>query len=240
KGGNFDQVVENRGGMSSPRRLLLLEDNPLDAELIRRSLIREWPACEVILVSTEAGFTTALEGTHFDLILSDYLIPSFHGLAALASAREKSPQTPFIFLSGAINDEVAVESLKAGATDYVLKDRPARLVPAIQRALNDAEEHACRREIEEQVKRSMRQYEALVNSVDGIVWQADLHSLRFTFVSEQAERLLGYPVKCWLEDPDFWQKHVHPDDREKTLKLCHQITAERPYGSLEYRMLAAD
>ena len=90
------------------------------------------------------------------------------------------------------------------------------------------------------LKRSVRQYEALVNSVDGIVWQADLSSLRFTFVSQQAERLLGYPVKSWLEDPDFWQKHLYPDDREQTLKLCRQITAERPYGSFEYRMLAAD
>src|SRR5437660_7948596 len=191
--------------MKSPCRLLLLEDNLDDAELLRRNLAAEWPRCELVQVSKRPAFETALEEGGFDLILSDYLLPGIQGPTALALAREHCPEVPFIFVSGAIGDEVAVESLKTGATDYVLKDRLARLVPAIRRALNDAEEHACRREIEEQVKRSMRQYEALVNSVDGIVWQADLHSLRFTFVSEQAERLLGYPAQRWLEEPEFWQ-----------------------------------
>src|SRR5882672_2095502 len=180
--------------MTSPRRLLLLEDNLDDAELLRRHLAAEWPQCELSQANKRASFESALQQGGFDLILSDYSLPGIQGPKALALAQEHCPEVPFIFVSGAIGDEVAVESLKAGATDYVLKDRLARLVPAIRRALHEAEELACRREIEEQVKRSMRQYEALVNSVDGIVWQAELPSLRFTFVSEQAQRLLGYPA----------------------------------------------
>jgi len=90
------------------------------------------------------------------------------------------------------------------------------------------------------LKRSIRQYESLVNSVEGIVWQADLSSLRFTFVSQQAERLLGYPVKCSLEEPDFWQNHIHPEDREKAINLCRKVTAEKRFESFEYRMLAAN
>src|SRR5215831_16471629 len=183
--------------MKSPRRLLLLEDNFDDAEVLRRNLASEWPQCELIQTNKRATFESALKQGGFDLILSDYSLPGIQGPTALALARELCPEVPFIFVSGAIGDEVAVESLKAGATDYVLKDRLARLVPAIRRALNDAEEYACHREVEDQVRRSMRQYEALVNSVDGIVWQADLPTLRFTFVSEQAERLLGFPPQRW-------------------------------------------
>jgi len=226
--------------MTSPRRLLLLEDNPDDAELLRRHLAAEWPQCELSQANKRASFESALQQGGFDLILSDYSLPGFQGPKALALAQEHCPGVPFIFVSGAIGDEVAVESLKAGATDYVLKDRLARLVPAIRRALHEAEELACRREIEEQVKRSMRQYEALVNSVDGIVWQAELPSLRFTFVSEQAQRLLGYPAQDWLEQPEFWQKHIHPEDREEAVRLCGSLTTKEKYRSFEYRMLAAN
>src|SRR5439155_12965873 len=90
------------------------------------------------------------------------------------------------------------------------------------------------------LKRSIRQHESLINSVDGIVWQADLPSLRFTFVSEQAERLLGYPVWRWLEEPGFWKEHIHPEDRERAVMLCSQVAPEPKYQSFEYRMLAAD
>src|SRR5436309_3872265 len=226
--------------MKSTLRLLLLEDDRIDAELLERSLAAEWPKCEVLRVANEAGFEAALSAGGLDVILSDYVVPGFHGMTALALAQEHCPEVPFIFVSGAIGDEVAVESLKAGATDYVLKDRLVRLVPAIRRALHEAEELACRREIEEQVKRSMRQYEALVNSVDGIVWQAELPSLRFTFVSEQAQRLLGYPAQDWLEQPEFWQKHIHPEDREEAVRLCGSLTTKEKYRSFEYRMLAAN
>src|SRR6185436_13816546 len=122
-----------------PRRLLLLEDNSDDAFLICKNLTKQWPDCEIVTVNNESEFKSALQQGHFDLILSDYSIPGFDGLDALLAARGKCPEVSFIFISGALNDEVAVESLKAGATDYVLKDRPARLVPAIQRALSDAE-----------------------------------------------------------------------------------------------------
>ncbi len=140
--------------VKAPRRLLLLEDYPDDAELLRRSLAIEWPDCEIVLLSTEGGFRAALQQKGCDLILSDYSLPGFDGLAALAVARQECPEVPFLFVSGAIGDEIAVESLKAGATDYVLKDRLARLVPAIRRALKEAEERARRREAEEQLEQS--------------------------------------------------------------------------------------
>src|ERR1043166_785593 len=226
--------------MKTRLRLLHLEDNPTDAELTRGLLIVEWPNCEVTRVDTEAEFTAALKTGGFELILADYSLPRFDGLSALALARKLCPDIPVVFLSGAIGDDVAVESLKAGATDYVLKDRPARLIPAMRRALDEAKERALYRQVEAQLRQSEAQYRALVNSIDGIVWQADLPSLRFIFVSRQAERLLGYPVRRWLEEPTFWQDHIHPDDRERAIALCRQIVPEQPYRSFEYRALAAD
>src|SRR5206468_7284411 len=123
-----------------PQRLLLVEDDPRDAELIRTRLSEKWPDCEVAWLDNKEDFAAALEKGGTDLILCDYVLPALHGMWALALARRQCPGVPFIFISGAIGDEVAVKSLKAGATDYVLKDRPARLVPAIQRALHEAEE----------------------------------------------------------------------------------------------------
>src|SRR6266704_5387381 len=200
--------------MRPPKRLLLLEDNECDAELLRRSIRAEWPNCDLLRVSSKSGFEAALNEHKFDLILSDYMVPGFPGMHALALALERCPEVPFLFVSGAIGDEVAVESLKAGATDYVLKDRLAKLVPSIRRALNEAAQIKLHKAIAEQLRNSEQQYRDLVNSIDGIVWQADFPSLQFTFVSPQAVRLLGYPEAAWLEQGDFWQQHIHPEDRQ--------------------------
>src|SRR5215471_11481920 len=144
--------------MKSPQRLLLLEDNSDDSLLLTRHLSAVWPECQVTTVTNEEEFRAALKGGGFDLILSDYVVPGFGGPAALAFALEQCPGVPFLFISGAIGDEVAIESLKAGATDYVLKDRLPRLVPAVQRALKQAEDAARRRHLEEQLRQSGEQY----------------------------------------------------------------------------------
>src|SRR4051812_14898170 len=99
--------------MKSPKRLLVLEDDATDAELLRRHLSASWPSCEIVHVRNKSAYLSILPETSFDLILSDYSIPGFGGPSALASAREHCPNTPFIFVSGAIGDEIAVESLKA-------------------------------------------------------------------------------------------------------------------------------
>src|SRR5207245_309019 len=115
------------------------------------------------------GFRAALEQKVCDLILSDYSVPGYDGPSALALAREQCPDIPFLFVSGRIGDEVAIECLKAGATDYVLKDRLARLVPAIRRALKEAEESACRRQAEEELRRSQEQYRDLLENATDLI-----------------------------------------------------------------------
>ncbi|MBI5506628.1 MAG: PAS domain-containing protein, partial [Deltaproteobacteria bacterium] len=90
-----------------------------------------------------------------------------------------------------------------------------------------------------ELRESQKRYEQLVASIDGIVWEADAATLRFSFVSQQAERLLGYPLKRWLE-PDFWRDHIHPDDREWAVRYCIHATRAQRGHDFEYRMLAAD
>jgi PAS domain S-box-containing protein len=87
---------------------------------------------------------------------------------------------------------------------------------------------------------AQQRFRDLVNSVEGIVWEADVPSFRFSFISEQAERVLGYPVDRWVSEPTFWKDHVHPEDQEWTLQFCQNATAEKRDHQFEYRMIAAD
>jgi PAS domain S-box-containing protein len=125
--------------MSSPLTILLLEANPHDAELTLAFLTAGNIEHRVIRAETRAEFVAAVEKNGLDLILSNYALPSFDGLSALKIAREKLPDIPFIFVSGTMGEELAIESLKAGATDYVLKQRLSRLVPTVRRAIAESE-----------------------------------------------------------------------------------------------------
>src|SRR5262245_20693866 len=126
--------------MNSSIRILYLEDNPADVELSRAVLGKDGLKYEMTVVDTREDYVAALEAGGFDLILADYQLPSFDGMAALEIAREKYSWLPFIFVSGAMGEEIATESLKRGATDYVIKGRLARLPSAARRALVEAEE----------------------------------------------------------------------------------------------------
>jgi PAS domain S-box-containing protein len=141
-------------------RILLLEDSELDAELIQANLSEGNIQCELVRVDTRADFLAVLESESVDLILADYSLPSFDGISALEIARTHYPEVPFIFVSATLGEEVAIETLKSGATDYVLKQRLGRLVPSVQRALREANERA---ELK-QAEAALRQSEALAKA----------------------------------------------------------------------------
>src|ERR1700693_1294159 len=132
----------------------MLEDDSNDAELVQELLEIEHFVFEVTRVEARAEFLAALQQGGIDLILADYTLPSFDGLSALKLALSICPDVPFIFVSGTLGEEVAIEALKLGATDYVLKTRLSRLVPSVVRALREATQRAERKRAEESLRRS--------------------------------------------------------------------------------------
>lgn len=97
-----------------------------------------------------------------------------------------------------------------------------------------------RKKAEEKLAKSQQRYEQLVNTIDGIVWEADAHTFEYDFVSQQAERLLGYPAERWTNEPTFWPDHIHPEDRDWAVNFCALSTAKKQDHVFEYRMIAAD
>jgi two-component system, cell cycle sensor histidine kinase and response regulator CckA len=167
-------------------RVLHLEDKPEDGELVSSILAEAGLECETHRVETKAEFLAALESGSYDLVLSDFSLPSYDGLGALDALRERQPDTPFIFISGTIGEERAIESLKKGATDYVLKDNLSRLPSAILRALEEAAERRTRREAQE----TIREQAALLELAREAILVEDLNG-RVTYWNPAAERLYG-------------------------------------------------
>jgi len=142
--------------MNSPLRILHLEDNQNDAELVQAMLAEDGLVCEIVRVETSADFTAALDRERFDMIISDFTLPSYDGRAALVLAHAKCPDTPVLFFSGTLGEESAIQALRDGATDYVLKQRPARFASAVRRALSEAGEKAERKRLEEQFRQAQK------------------------------------------------------------------------------------
>jgi CheY-like chemotaxis protein len=144
--------------VKTPLRLLLLEDDPIDADLVSATLSEAGLECTVKRVDTRSDFLAALETGDFDLILADYSIPGFDGMTALSLARQQAPDIPFLFVSATIGEELAIDAMHLGATDYVLKQRLGRLVPSVQRALRERDERRERKRAEEALVQSERQF----------------------------------------------------------------------------------
>jgi serine phosphatase RsbU (regulator of sigma subunit) len=149
--------------MTPHLQILHLEDDPADAELVEATLVREGVVCNVRVVATRDDFVAALEQGGVDLVLADYSLPDFDGMRGLAIVRKRYPELPFVFVSGRLGEEAAIESLRSGATDYVLKNRLSRLAPAVQRALAETRERSELKRAEENLRESeLRSYQMQV------------------------------------------------------------------------------
>jgi PAS domain S-box-containing protein len=178
-------------GDRTPIRILLLEDTASDAELIGMTLAEAGVDFVSQRVETREAFIHALGDFHPDIILSDFSLPSFDGRTALAIVQKRCPETPMLMVTGAIGDELAVELLKAGARDYVLKDRLARLPSAVRRALAEAEEIRQHEAAELALRESEEKFRTMTASAQDaiILVDGDAH---VCFWNAAAERIFGY------------------------------------------------
>src|SRR4030088_536107 len=194
-------------------RVLLTEDNPADAEMELRELKRAGLRIAHCVADTEQGFVTALREFCPDVILSDFSMPGFDGMAALALARDLAPDTPFVFVSGTLGEEYAIRALKNGATDYVLKTNLVRLPAAVERALAEARERRERRKVETELELVRGRLAGIIDSLPDVLWSVQLPSEDLIYIGPTAREIFGREAQDFLVDHDLWLNAVHPEDR---------------------------
>jgi two-component system cell cycle sensor histidine kinase/response regulator CckA len=232
--------------VTRPIRVLHLEDNPLDAELVQHKLDVEGLTCDIATAHSQGGFEAALARETFDLIISDYSLPGYDGIAALKWAQEKQPDTPVIIISGTLGEEEAVQCLKIGATDYLLKDHLDRLVPAVHRALQEADARRTRKQTERALQQREEALRANGERTDfalaaaGMgVWEVEFATNRLTWSDTMAPLFGLAPDKAPRTTDGFFQL-IHRDDRQDVeASVGRAIAGERDYA-VEFRTVWPD
>lgn len=224
----------------------MVEDDPTDAELIRHALSKDGISFSLQRVETGDDYVRSLDHGAPDVILSDYALPSFDGYTALAIAQKKCPDVPFIFVTGTMGEEVAIETLKSGATDYVLKLRLSRLGPAVHRALREARERADRKQVMEQLRHSHAQLRALSIYLQHVREEESMRISRAVH-DELGQALTGLKIDLsWLStrlpkklDPLIDKTRAMAQHIDETIKTVRRISTELRPGILDHLGLVA-
>src|SRR5262245_28855183 len=188
KAGRSLKVATPRKAAGVPLRVLLLEDNPIDAELLTAALRRDGFEPSVDRVETEPDFIARL-GSTYDVVLSDFQLPQFDGLRALMLVRSRGMEVPFILVSGSVGEETAVRAMREGADDYLLKDRTARLGDAVRQALERRRLRAGKERAEAAARSSESRFRQLAESIDDVFFLFERSSNQFLYVSPAYERV---------------------------------------------------
>ncbi|MFO0865521.1 MAG: PAS domain-containing protein [Gemmataceae bacterium] len=230
--------------MPTAANVLHLEDSDLDAELVRDRLESLGFPVELERASNRREFAEALGKKTYDLILSDYQVPGFEGLDALQQAQAAQPDTPFIFVSGAMGEEIAVESLKLGATDYVLKQRLGRLRFVVERALAESREKQQRKAVEVALQEQQRLFARIAGATPALIYLYDLIDGRNVYCNEQIGVVLGLSSHQVAEICGGTHSGalVHPEDRKQFLldQKRFELFADGELLDRTYRMRHAD
>jgi PAS domain S-box-containing protein len=224
--------------MRHPLRILSVEDDPKDAALIQDLLETEGILCEITRVDTEAALLASLEQGGIDLILADYSLPSFDGISALKFAMETCPDVPFIFVSGTLGEEVAIEALKIGATDYVLKTRLSRLVPSMVRALREATQKAERKRAEEALRQSQAYLAEAqrLSHAGSFGWKPSTGEINW---SEETFRIFQYDP-AMKPTVELVLQRVHPEDAALVKQTIERASRDAKDFAHEYRLVMPD
>jgi two-component system, cell cycle sensor histidine kinase and response regulator CckA len=180
--------------MNRTLRVLHVEDQERDVTLLTRHLTRAGYELISERVETPEAMRAALGAREWDVILCDYSMPHFNALAALALLEETGLDTPFIIISGTVGEESAVEAMRAGAQDYLMKDKLARLAPTIEREIQEAENRRARRQAEAELRASEVQYRRLIDTAYEGIWIADARA-HITYANQRLAEMLGYTVE---------------------------------------------
>jgi PAS domain S-box-containing protein len=224
--------------MRHPLRILSIEDDPKDAKLIQDLLESEGIVCELTRVDTEAELLELLKQGGIDLILADCSLPSFDGVSALKLAIEICPDVPFIFVSGTLGEEVAIEALKIGATDYVLKTRISRLVPSVRRALREATQRAERMRAEEALRQSetyLAEAQRL-SRTGSFGWKPSTGEIIW---SDETFRIFQYD-QATKPTVELILRRVHPEDASSFKETVARASQDGKDFEHEYRLVMPD
>jgi signal transduction histidine kinase len=237
--------------MKAKLQLVAVEDSETDAQIAARHLAKAGLDCVIHRVQTEREFASALHEIQPDLILSDFSLPEFDGLRALEIAVARAPETPFIFVSGTIGEERAIDALRRGATDYVLKTNLSRLSTAVERALREASLKAAQRQSERQlgmqlgVERLARRQalERLTRRINLVTQAAHIGIFERNTAtseiwwSEVLFDIFGEDASVFRPNVESWLAHIHPEDRQRVQESAGNATRARVSPTVQYRIV---
>ncbi|HLP03641.1 MAG TPA: PAS domain S-box protein [Opitutaceae bacterium] len=222
---------------ATPLRIVYLEDDLGAYELVRAMLAADGIEAEVEHVDTAADYRRALAPLPPDLVLSDFNLPDIDGHAALALKKELCPAVPFIFVSGALGEETAVDALRNGATDFVLKGSLARLASSVRRALAESREHRERLRAEQSLRASEERFRRLTaNAPDAIFRYRFDPAPGYEYISPAIEAIVGYRPEEFYADPELATRLVPAGERDELRTIARSRIV--PLGIREIRWLA--
>jgi signal transduction histidine kinase len=240
--------------MKAKLQLVAVEDSEADAEIAVRHLVKAGLDCVIHRVQTEREFATALHEIQPDLILSDFSLPQFDGLRALEIAVARAPETPFIFVSGTIGEERAIDALRRGATDYVLKTNLSRLSTAVERALREASLKAAQRQSERNLGMRLRMerlarrqaLERLTRRINLVTQAAHIGVFERNTItseiwwSEVLFDIFGEDAAVFRPNVENWLAHIHPEDRQRVEENAGNAARARVSPTIQYRIVRGD
>jgi two-component system, cell cycle sensor histidine kinase and response regulator CckA len=220
--------------MYVPLRVLIVEDSEDDTLLLLRALRRSGYQVESARVETPETMQDALEQKAWDIVISDYTMPAFNALDALGILQSKGLDIPFLIVSGTIGEETAVAAMKAGAQDYLLKGNLARLVPAVERELREAEDRQRRHSAEQALALSEDRFKTLCVSAPLAIFQCDTEG-KSVYINPLWEQISGLSAQESLGD--VWLQAIHPEDRKTVIESWQHTVSQRKSWVSEHRLL---